>query len=481
MNNVRKLSQRSFALKGILWYCRNMIPLAYDEEWKQYYHGVNDKKEFVSLFEKKLDSFEKAHSNKIIEELEEFIDDVVAGKKEAREKIEKFIINQLDKIDDELKLIPRSLEKAKNALLGLVDNRDFDLDQGYEILCIFKSEIHQDYINEIAKDWNRQYKESYIEWLKREKPEIRRILKFSHRFWTSRDSMESIDDVSRYRFIKTFNLDEFSRTIEVIESDFRQEMDGFNLWLINRTPSLCEKVRIYIETSLDSIIDSKHEEQYWSSKIYDEKQKNFFPSIHETVFNVFAILRYSRNPKQIEIAQSCIEWIWINQDPEGFWEHDFLNEKKNKEASIFNTFIAIQILNLVDKEKYRLAINRAEEWIINQQDFDGFWEEKYTGNFVFLSVSILDYFIGRPFINAEENGISKASIIELLSEGKTKEAFDSSLILTGVKFPNEYKDIVLLSSQFHELERRKLLGLQWESHEFAKITHGLIEIVSQLP
>lgn len=480
MNKARKLSHRKFVLKNILWYCRNIIPLAYDEEWKQYYHGINEKKEFLSLFETKLSSFEKAYSSKIIEKLEKFIDDVVTEKKDANENLEKFIFDQLEKIDDELKLIPRSLEKTKNALLGLVDTRDFDLDQGYEILCIFKSEISQDYINEIEKEWNKQYKESYIKWLEREKPEIRRILKFSHRFWTSRDFMESIDDVSRYRFIKTFKLDEFSSTIEAIELDFRQEMDGFNLWLISRIPSLCEKVRSYIETSLDSIIDSKYEEQYWSSKTYDEKQKSFVPSIHETVFNVFAILRYSRNPKQIEIAQSCIEWIWLNQDPEGFWEHDFLKEKTKKEASVFNTLIAIQVLNLVDKEKYRLAINKGEEWIIGQQDFDGFWEEKHAGNFVFLSASILDYFVGRPFFYTEDNGISKTSIIELLSEGKTKEAIDSSLILTSANFPNEYKDIVLLSSQFHELERRRMLGLQWESHEFAKITHGLIEVISRL-
>jgi|GEM_PF-5835945 len=293
--------------------------------------------------------------------------------------------------------------------------------------------------------------------------------------------MDSIDDVSRYRFIETFGLTSFENTSRAIESGFRQEMNGFELWIISKVPSLCTKIRSYIETSIDSIIDTKHDDkQYWGAYLYQKEKNEYIPSIHESALNTFAILKFSNDVKQIEIAKSCVEWIWLYQNNKGYWISYVSNGELENEPSVLTTLIVLQVLNLADKEKYKVSIKKGEDWILNQQESDGFWDEKTSPNFVFLSTSILDYFFYKDFAPKINSKVSKDQIINLISEGEIEKALEASLALTFTKYPTEYKDIVLLSSQFHEFNRRKHLGLLWDSTEFAKINNGLIEIISKL-
>jgi len=126
MNTARKLSELYFALRSVSWYSRNFIPLAFEAEWRPYYNGVKSKEGFISLFKEKLKPFEEKRTNSIIKELEKYIDSLETGTKGVNVGIEKILSTELDKIVIELEKIPKSIEKAREVLFGLIDNRNFD-------------------------------------------------------------------------------------------------------------------------------------------------------------------------------------------------------------------------------------------------------------------------------------------------------------------------------------------------------------------
>jgi len=113
-----------------------------------------DNQQFNELLDKYIKTYLAQKEKESKKELT--IEDLVNIRKErALEPIENFIIEYQKNIEEKLKKIPNSLDKAKEFLLGLTSayNPRYYSDQIYDAILLLKDEIPSKIINEIRQNW----------------------------------------------------------------------------------------------------------------------------------------------------------------------------------------------------------------------------------------------------------------------------------------------------------------------------------------
>ena len=274
--------------------CRNLYLLIGNDfsMYLSYVHGTNGKNRIEDYKAEineilKLTTMDNPQFNKLLDEnienyLEQkekdkekeltFEDLAKIPKKRVLAPIETFIISYQKTLEEKLKLIPNSLYKAKEYLLGLISayNPRYYSDQIYDAILLLKDEVPSNVINKIKEDW----KNEAIDYARRYREE----LMLSKVFWTSYDNLWQIDAISRYRFKTHFSFTEFEFAFEEVEKEFeemiletkRSSLGCYDLWLISRSQILADKLA-GIDIKLKGYIINQHEDGYWRNENRPDK------------------------------------------------------------------------------------------------------------------------------------------------------------------------------------------------------------------
>lgn len=428
----RQVWRQELAVWSIIGICHNILPIAFDERWRNAYTGVRDLDEFMINFERQLQHLDSPCRSRVQRLLANRLKALSSGRKPTS-TLEQRLHELSESHKSSLAAIPSSLDKAKGSLMALIDLGDFESDQEYDAMCLLREHVAPEDIARIVARWKEELRRSLEEQAKpitalkpgndlegdsapMEKQEsIPSFLPKSYIFWISRDLMETLDAMSRYRFIEVFNIGEFPETVAEIEDmfalavmesdpawiasfcgDSKWQSVAHDLWLASRSAMLCGRIRCFIEISLTHIANQQHIiEGWWPSYVtesVDKYRMQYLPSNYTTALSCVDLLRLSRRNWQLKRAMRGVQWLAKQQQPSGSWTRDIArNQNPIQEPDLFTTLLAAEAIRASGLHDYAHTLSMADSWIMSQQDPDGTWRDEIFP-FPLMTVLVVEYF-----------------------------------------------------------------------------------------
>lgn len=427
----RRLWRQQFAVQSISWKIDNVLRFAFDERHRDFYLGTRDPDEFMADFERYVQHLELPARRKIRRLLGNRVKALASGKKPTK-TLERRLRELSAFYKESLAAVPPSLDKAKGSLIALIDIADFDCDQEYDAACLLREYVAPQLITRVVSEWKEQLRVSLerqgrpIPVVKRhrdsrgdsksseEQESIPSFLPTSYIFWSSRDFMETLDAMSRYRFMETFNIGEFPETVAEIENMFASALmesdpallsvmlgDRYwvavacDLWLASRSAMLCGRIRPFIEIALTRIANHQSMEGWWPTRADTEPveryHRRYLPSSYETALACVGLLKLSRKSWQLERAKKGVQWLVKQQQHEGFWTSSPGGDQEEMgEPDLFTTLLAAEGIRASGLTGYESTVSMADSWIMNNQEPDGTWRDPGFP-FPLMTVLVVEY------------------------------------------------------------------------------------------
>jgi len=309
--------------------------------------------------------------------------------------------------------IPNSQDKAQNVLLGLIGANGFDEnDQTLDAMVFLSHYIEPQKIRDIIIEWKKEahrYSED------KEKGKIT-YPGTGGIFWTSRDFMEIIDAISRYRFREHFDIGEFQSAFQEVEVMAAGAlMDGFggvesvldscsgvdnhlygatyDLWLISRSRDLPNKLRQLIEIALQRISAWQHREGWWPEFRIQDKEN--LMNTYATALCALCLLKLSNTQTLREKGILAAKWLLEKQNPDGSWSEERIEEGViSKQPDIATTLLSLEVILRSGIDSVNHTIDMGIDWIMKQQNNLGLWEED-AFPFPFLTVIVMEFLKNR--------------------------------------------------------------------------------------
>lgn len=330
-----------------------------------------------------------------------------------RTPLENYILDYKGELNEKLKNIPNSLDKAKNLLLGLISAYipKYYSDQVYDAIVLLKEVITPEKIKNIINDWEKEARHHFrygdIDYFKI--------------FWISDVEYEQIDAISRYRLKTQFNIRGFEFAFEEVESQLEDiildtrgsSLGSHDLWLISRSQELSDKLA-GIDLKLKGYIKTQYEDGYWRN---ENKLDITTPDINTTAIIVLNLLKLSPSRQWRQSGVKGARWIQTRQNLNGSWSSQFMrNREIILKSDIFTTILCLEALRRIGLDDTEEIIKKGENWIMNQQTSNGAWEDEYLP-FPFLTVLVLEYFYNKDLYSHQLplflDDLTPASIILL--------------------------------------------------------------------
>lgn len=350
---------------------------------------------FVSFLSKVFS--DNQHLPRLIEDLR------TAPTNKHLEEIRKLVREYMDMLTQQISLIPNDLMKAKIALIALIDSEDFDdyeHPQIYDALVLMKKEISKSKVSRIARKWSGLYQEDQ----KRQQQyggDVKTNL-----FWSGRTGQELMDAMSRYRFMKTFNVKGFESVSKEIEEVFEQNLTnlasnagqylgqylswelGDLLWLITRSETMTSGIREAISVALKFLSKSKIPKemtitfQYSSfgSETMSIWEGNNPIRVDVMALSAIALLTLSNDPDLIRLGREASEWIGEFQNSNGSWSRYGKSESdqnlsEKSQPDIDTTILAIEAILRSNSSNASYHAELGMKWLLSHQNKFGLWQQ----------------------------------------------------------------------------------------------------------
>lgn len=305
-----------------------------------------------------------------------------------------------DKFQEAFELVPSGIEKAEAWLYpyALKTGADADL----EALLYFKSkgeslvsshELSETWrkkiCSDVAKGWLHSSDEKIIEKAKNNELSIIDLAEtFKHsimfpNFLHAYDNEEDFISSTFFRAMEWFQLNEYEPWADVYAQEISTAYQGgvdqvyslYPLFYYCRSDLLLRKASKFgLEALLYGIcvgnIDpSKPWKRYWEEP--DKEQRNFTYVDYVPTASIIAFAWQRINPTNInkEILDQSLLLLFQTQLVSGAWP---LTSKDEKE-SILSTCLAMTALSSTKPVGYQRYVEKAKEWLLNQQNEVGCW------------------------------------------------------------------------------------------------------------
>lgn len=428
-DSIKAIFMEYFQSQELLDYVLNILSLLGGEKVSNglasvLVKSINDRAKSLNLNQARLKKLLTTHINAL-----------VSGRKPTK-SLENLIRSHCEQIREEISSIPNTLDKARASLSALIEVGGFtDTDQVYDAMVLLSEEISHDMVEEVINNWKREDAKAYKE--NEETP-------LTHRFWVSRDFMEDIDGVSRYRFREHFNIGEFEPAFREVEVMLKtciteactmiEDLDpsfwgggeltrmAYELWLVSRSRGLTNKLRDRVDILLRAIARWQHVEGWWSGFNLDGGEKRrFIPDTYTTALFSLDILRLSDSESRRQQGILGAKWLLEKQKPDGSWSREHVSKGEIiLEPDIFTSLLALESLVRSGIGNIDYSIKRGIEWIMGQQNELGMWEDKGFP-FPFLTVLVLEFLKSKDYLPA------KLKPYESMSKGFINRSIQLSL------------------------------------------------------
>jgi len=370
-----------------------------DLEIKSWVKNTNEMAKILKLDQPRFKRLLKTHINAL-----------AAGRKPTK-SLENLIRSHIEYIRSEIAKIPNTPNKARASLLALIRVKETaNTDQIYDAMVLFSEEISPQLITEIVRSWKEEAKTHKEE--HKGAPFIT-----SDIFWVSRDLMEEIDGVSRYRFREHFGIGEFEQVFEQVEGglvasilegsigieisfwgDIRLTFASYNLWLASRSRKMSNRIRGFINITLMRIANQQHPEGYWVDYQLTEPTTRDSETPKRYLSNTYTTALCSLNLLKLSVLESRrqkgilgAKWLLENQNPDGSWSRELPSKDGiTQKPDMFTSLLALEALVRSGLENIERSIDQGIKWIMCQQNELGMWEDREFP-FPFLTVLVLEF------------------------------------------------------------------------------------------
>lgn len=236
---------------------------------------------------------------------------------------------------------------------------------------------------------------------------------------------EGYKNVMRYRFLQAFASSKGTAEMDEIVQFFRRELNGFEeaeldttgdtrlypgaypvgeiLWLISLAPNLARSMRPEIRRALDKVMRAQDRRGWWAEHVFSREMPQEHLSVAEKVRGVrvpdpaatalcAVALQKLGDDRHIAAAADSARWLAGVQEPVGFWS--LVSHKGDSRPHVRTSILAAEAILRAGLKDVERDIQRAEQWVISQQDSIGLWFDKFDAP-EFLSMVICEYFRDR--------------------------------------------------------------------------------------
>jgi len=334
-------------------------------------------------------------------------------------------------INKKLSKIPQGLDKAYCALEGLIgrdnimENIDMYPDQIYDAMILLSEKLPNTLVDRIVERWKEEAKQH----------KQGGHSQFTEIFWVSRDFMDTIDDISRYRFREYFNIGEFVSAFKEVESSFTFSLlDGldkpssppiafqgndniiriaFDLWLASRSHNLINRNIALVNIALSGIASWQTQEGWWANTQMIEKmgrdpktqmeQFKYLQDAYATSLCSLNLLKLSNSDSLWKKGKLGAEWLLENQNPEGSWSNgEIIGDKLKIVPDLETTLLALETISRSGIQNVNRTIENGCSWIIQQQNSFGFWDSDSLP-FPLITILVLEFFKSKDFYSCKLN------------------------------------------------------------------------------
>ena len=281
---VKAIFVEYFSSNELLYYIQNLLPLPFLQvSGKKVPTGIEPARlveRLVEFVNNKANGL-RLDRSRFKRLLRTHVNALVSGRKPTK-SLENLISSHCEYIKSEIRGIPNTLGKARDALLALIEVGDFvNMDQVYDAMVLISDKVTSELIAEVVGDWKEKAKRYDQERRGRGAPFATNDI-----FWVSRDFTENLDGVSRYRFREHFDVGEFEpafREVEamlahsLLEGSTGMEAIGvshwgdtmltsvaYDLWLVSRSRKLTNRIRDFVDIALLRIARWQDPEGWWT-------------------------------------------------------------------------------------------------------------------------------------------------------------------------------------------------------------------------
>lgn len=406
-NSTRAIFVEYFLSQELLHYIRNFLPLPFLHiRGKKIPTGVklDPSVEFISDKAKQL-RFDQAHFRRL---LTIHINALVGGKESTR-SLESFVQSHRENVESEIRSIPNTPDKARDAFLALIEVEAFaDTDQVYDVMVLLSDEVPSETIATVVRNWKEEAREH------RDSP-----FPMSDMFWVSRDFMQTIDGVSGYRFREHFGVGEFELAFAEVESmlagsllegssgieanfipfsgDTKLTSVPYDLWLVSRSRNLPNRIRDFVNIALRRIAAWQYPEGWWTDfqlrePVSEEpktglKRSRYLPNTYTTALCSLCLLKLSIAEPLKQKGVLGAKWLLERQNPEGSWSREHISKNGIvTRPHLFVTLLSLEAIARSGIENVEHSIELGLEWIMQQQNDLGMWDD---GGFPFPFMTVL--------------------------------------------------------------------------------------------
>ena len=357
---------------------------------------------------------------KFNELLSEHVNILISGKEKSK-LLENFILDYIVSVKKKISEIPNSNQKAFDALEALIKLEFYkENNQVYDAIILLESEFSPNLISKIVCFWKEEalyYKEHH----KSSYPE-------GDIFWVSRDFMENIDGISRYRFREFFNIGEFEPVFTTVESMLASSLlegsSGFealaasfwgdtkltsiahDLWFISRSNNITNRIRDFVNIALRRISYSQFPEGCWSDFQVSEQAginsetrleySRYLPCTYTTALCSLNLLKLAISEPFKQKGVLGAKWLLNKQNQDGSWSQRHIkNNEFVYEPDVFLTLLALEVISRSGIENVEHTINLGIDYIKKQQNELGMWEDNGFP-FPFMTVLVLEFLMSNP-------------------------------------------------------------------------------------
>lgn len=439
--SLRELFGQYFWCKNLIYFVQAILPLPFLDvsgKGRRQLDEPNALIEPLVLKAERLDidqtRFKKA--------LKEQIDALAAGKAPA-EDLENLLLTHYRELEDEIHQVSKGLEKARAALLALVDIEAYtETDQVYEVMVTLDDRLRPEAIAKVVRRWKQAASG------KRER-EGDRWSAGDDIWWISLDNRESIDAVSRYRFRDHFGIGEFESVFTQVEylltlcllegssgsgarewGDYRLASVVRDLWLIGRSRTLTRRLRDYVDVALGRISDWQSPEGWWTANRVEsvgedpetgQQLVRQLPSTRMTAYCSLNLLKLATSDSRRQQGVDGARWLLERQRADGSWATERRSARGLVlEPDLLVTLLALEATARSNIQNTEYALKLGIEWILDQQDDLGMWPDGHLP-FPFMTIVVLEFlesvehFPGElvPYLSASKGFLDRSVLLSL--------------------------------------------------------------------
>ena len=162
------------------------------------------------------------------------------------------------------------------------------------------------------------------------------------------------------------------------------------LWAVSRTIKLRFQLSSFSDIWIKQVKHCRLKKGYWEIKYWTGKKDRIYYSILISLI----ILRLATKSEDREFVQATVKWLLKQQKDNGEWRNDTEKVHGNNKPNLFVTLLAIELIQRTKPQDSMLHIDKAVNWVIEQQKDNGLWEDQDHGDTFFVTAIVLEILKG---------------------------------------------------------------------------------------